>query len=125
MANEEQAGVAHHIYRLTAAELGYPGLVCFLLVWWGFWIRPLWVGWRRQGLHATLLLGFSIGFQALYLIGFLEWAFRLTPVIYLYTIQAGLASALADEVAGGAPRLRKSLSRARSLGGNPNSTASP
>ena len=125
MANEEQAGVAHHIYRLTAAEMGYPGLVFFVLVWAGFWIRPLWVGRQGRGLPATLLLGFPIGFQALYLIGFLEWAFRLTPVIYLYTIQAGVASALADEVASGAPRLRKSLSKERSLAGSPNKTASP
>ena len=41
------------------------------------------------------------------------------------TIQAGVASALADELASGAPRLRKSLSKERSLAGSPNKTASP
>lgn len=123
MANEEQAGVAHHIYRLTAAEMGYPGLFFFVLVWLGFWIRPLWVGRRQRGLQATLLLGFPVGFQALYLIGFLEWAFRLTPVIYLYAIQAGVASALAEAVEAESPRLRSARKKARSEAGKASTTA--
>ena len=32
MENEEHAGVCHHIYKLTAAEMGYGGLIVFALM---------------------------------------------------------------------------------------------
>lgn len=98
MANEEQAGVAHHIYKLTAAELGYPGIICFVGLWFLAWWRPLRVGLRGREFESVFLLGFPLGFETLYVIGLLEWAYRLSPVIYLFTIQAGLAAGLAEQL---------------------------
>ncbi len=98
MANEEQAGVAHHIYWLTAAELGYPGLITFVLIWFRMWYLPLRTSFRGKSFEYTFLVGFPLGFQTLYLIGFLEWAFRLSPVMYLFTIQSGIAVGLATEL---------------------------
>jgi hypothetical protein len=98
MANEEQAGVAHHIYWLTAAELGYPGIIAFVLIWFRMWYFPLRTSLRGKSFEYTFLVGFPLGFQTLYLIGFLEWAFRLSPVMYLYTIQSGIAVGLATEL---------------------------
>ncbi len=97
MANEEEAGVAHHIYRLTAAEMGYPGLFFFCLFWLRAWWRPLRTGLTRHNDSALLLLAFPLGFQTLYLVGFLEWAYRLSPVIYLYTMLAGVSSGACEQ----------------------------
>jgi O-antigen ligase len=96
MSNEEQAGVCHHIYRLTLAETGYLGLGLFLIVIGRF----AWAAWRvasrREGLEALVGAGFLMGQVAVHCSGFLEWAFRITPVTTLYAVLSGVAVALAD-----------------------------
>ncbi len=98
MTTEEQGGVAHHIYWLTAAELGFPGLIVFLIIM----ARFLWLavsrGLRRRSVESTLLLGIAIGFCTLHASGFLEWAFRITPVTYMFAITAGVCAALVRRV---------------------------
>ena len=92
MENEEHAGVCHHIYRLTAAEMGYVGLFVFLAILGRF----LWT----SGIHAIgppsveqfVLFGVFIGCIGLHLIGLLEWVFRVTPVWNLFWIISGLAA---------------------------------
>ena len=96
MANEEQAGVAHHIYWLTAAEMGYPGLAAFLIVIVRFAWLAVWTGWRSESVEGLILFGYFFGYCALHASGFLEWAFRITPVMYLFTITAGICVAFAD-----------------------------
>lgn len=99
MANEEQGGVAHHIYRLTAAELGWPGLLIFLVILGRF----LWIaarhGWRVRTLEGSLLACMGLGFLTLHLSGFLEWGFRITPIFYLFLVMSGFTVALAERVA--------------------------
>jgi O-antigen ligase len=99
MKNEEQAGVAHHIYWLTAAETGYLGLALYLAVI----LRFGWSAWsgsfRNKSIHGTLLFGVFLGFCALQASGFYEWAFRVTPVMQLYAIQAAIAAAYPREQA--------------------------
>jgi hypothetical protein len=98
MKDEAEAGVCHHIYRLTAAELGYGGLLAFVAVLLRFlWIAVRW-SWTSRALEATLLGAQVLGFTALHLSGFLEWAFRITPVSQMFVIQCGLAVALAARV---------------------------
>ena len=106
MKNEETAGVAHHIYWLTAAETGYLGLALYLAIIVRFgWsaLRGALRGYgRNKSIHGTLLFGVFLGFCALQASGFYEWAFRLTPVMQLFVIQAAIAVSWAEE----RPRLR-------------------
>lgn len=94
MANERQAGVAHHIYLLTLSEQGYPGLLAFLLVM----LRFLWIALaaaRRPASRLSVLAGaLLVGMIGVHLAGFLEWALRITPVAYQLVLVAGLAVAL-------------------------------
>jgi len=103
MANEEQGGVAHHIYRLTAAEMGWPGLLLFLVITGRFLWLALRRGWRLRTLEGSLLACLGIGFVTLHLSGFLEWGFRITPIFYLFLVMSGFAVAVADQAG---PRAR-------------------
>jgi hypothetical protein len=96
MQGEEQSGVAHHIYYLTAAEMGYVGLGAFLLWLGGFMTRALWHGLRGRTPEAALLGAFLLGMGALHAVGLLEWVFRLSPVLYLFGVVAGATVAFAD-----------------------------
>lgn len=98
MANEEQAGVAHHIYWLTAAELGYPGLSLFLVVM----LRFLWTAVRFSIGHLSrerlALIGATVGLLTLHTSGFLEWALRISPVTFQFAIVAGVIAACAESL---------------------------
>ena len=104
MANEEQGGVAHHIYRLTAAELGWPGIFLFLVIIGRFLWTAAHHGWRSRGLEGSLLVCIGLGFVTVHLSGLLEWGFRITPIFYLFLVMSGFAVALADHVARPTPR---------------------
>ncbi|GAB4455763.1 MAG: hypothetical protein OHK0029_12380 [Armatimonadaceae bacterium] len=98
MEDEEQAGVCHHIYFLTAAELGYPGLIVFAIIL----LRFLWhnlLGIFRSGKtwEGSLLWGFLFGACALHISGFMEWVVRITPVTYMFAICAGLMVGFAEQ----------------------------
>jgi O-antigen ligase len=100
MAGEKQAGVAHHIYLLTAAEMGYPGLIVLVIVLGRFaWLAGR-HAWGARSLEGTLLFGFFLGLCALHAVGFLEWTLRITPVSYLFVICCGICVALAEAVRG-------------------------
>jgi O-Antigen ligase len=111
MKNEEQSGVCHHIYWLTAAETGYLGLALFLAVVVRFCWSALRGSMRNKSIHGTLLFGVFLGFGALQASGFYEWAFRLTPVLQLFAIQAAIAVAWA----GKRPRTRTAAAPVREV----------
>jgi O-antigen ligase len=94
MANEEQAGVAHHIYLLTAAETGLTGLAAFLLCLFRWWGLMLYHGIRSKSYEGTYLLGYFLGFGCFLVIGFLEWAFRISPVTYFVAVNMGVVVSL-------------------------------
>lgn len=97
MEDEDQAGVCHHIYNLTGAELGKPGLYLFVTVLLYFLIHALIGFWKnRSNLVGWLCLGVAIGQCALHASGFAEWVFRITPVTYLYALCAGLMMGLKE-----------------------------
>ncbi len=96
MANEEQAGVCHHIYWLTAAELGYGGLGLFVVIMLRFSLRALATGWSGRSLEHQLAWGVWFGLGALHCSGFLEWCFRVTCVTDMFVICCGLAVALGE-----------------------------
>ncbi len=97
MKYEEQAGVCHHIYWLTAAETGYLGLLLYLLLMARFTWVALRGSLRGKSVERALLFGVFLGFCALHASGFYEWAFRLTPVLQLFAISAAMAVAWAEE----------------------------
>jgi O-antigen ligase len=105
MANEEQAGVAHHIYLLTAAETGYPGILLFLFCLLRWWLMMLRAGLRGKTFERTYLLGYFLGFGCFFLIGFLEWAFRISPVSYFVAVNMAVATSLASRQRQAAPAL--------------------
>jgi len=110
MRSEEQAGVAHHIYWLTAAETGYLGLLMYLVIVVRFVWGALRGAWRSKSLEGALLFGIFLGFCALQASGFYEWVFRVTPVMQLFAISAGVAVAWAERA-----RSAKSLTMRRAL----------
>lgn len=98
MKNEEQGGVCHHIYWLTAAETGYAGLFLYLIVMVRFTYGALAGSLRQHSIQSTLLFGILLGFCALHAVNFYEWAFRLTPVMQLFAISAGVSVAWAKSL---------------------------
>ncbi len=99
MRNEEQAGVAHHIYLLTAAEMGYIGMIAFLAILLIFLASMLVRGIRWSTLEQRLLLALSMGFSMVCAIGLYEWVLRQTPVLYQTVVALGFGQALFDKAA--------------------------
>ncbi|SPE36619.1 putative O-Antigen ligase [Candidatus Sulfopaludibacter sp. SbA6] len=91
MKSEEQSGVCHHIYWLTAAETGYLGLLLYLVLVVRFAGSALAGSWRRKSTEGAILFGVFLGICALQVSGFYEWAFRVTPVMQMFTISAAVA----------------------------------
>ena len=96
MSNDSVVGVAHNIYLLTAAEVGWPGLVLLVIVMARFLWMALLGAARSRTLEGLLELGLAIGMICCLALGSLEWVLRQTPVMDMYMITAGLATGLAD-----------------------------
>ena len=96
LAGEPQGGVVHHIYRLMAAELGYLGLLVFLMTVGRFWGTAVHRGFSSRSRAGTLLVALALGSTTLHLSGLLEWTLRITPVTYMFMIVCGLTVALRD-----------------------------
>ncbi len=89
----DRNGIAHHIYWLTTAELGYAGLAAYVLllaaVYWSALRAAL-----RPGLAGTLGTGIMLGLSTMYLQGTAEWIARQTPMAYAFWMYAAMAAAL-------------------------------
>ena len=98
MANEEESGVAHHLYFLTMAECGYIGLFLLVLTFLLVLFSYLGFIFRKRTREEKAALGFLpgvvtaalLGQLALFVSCFFEWAFRITPVISQYFLTSGL-----------------------------------
>ncbi|MBF0545262.1 MAG: O-antigen ligase family protein [Candidatus Riflebacteria bacterium] len=90
MANEEEAGVCHHIYWLTAAELGFSGLLVFGIILLRFGLHMVYHSFKSRKIPGLLLFAFLVGQCSLHLSGLLEWTFRQTPVMSLFFITCGV-----------------------------------
>lgn len=106
MQYEEQAGVAHHIYLLSAAELGYIGMAYFILIIALFIFSMGWYGLTCKSLEQRLLLALAVGFCAIFAIGLFEWVLRQTPVLYQLVVAAGFGQALITKI-----KLQKSMKK--------------
>ncbi len=111
MKGEEQGGVAHHIYWLTSAEFGWVGLAVFILLLARWNIAAIWHGWGDKTPEGLAMTGVAIGYVAVHLSGFLEWALRITPV----SQQVALASGMLAGCVSLRKRQKKEEKRARVL----------
>ncbi|MEI6873536.1 MAG: O-antigen ligase family protein [Spirochaetota bacterium] len=101
MANEEQSGVAHHLWLLTAAETGYVGLGVFVAFFAAIELHYLRFLFKRRTKAERAALGFLpqvvwatlFGNLALITQGFYEWAFRITPVSSQFIVISAFVSA--------------------------------
>jgi O-antigen ligase len=113
MADEKQAGVAHHIYRLVWAETGAAGLLVFVAIILRFWWLAGRAGWHARSLEEILLVGLCLGATTLHLSGFLEWVFRITPVSYMFFVTSAVTVGLAEALRGHPARAAKARPAAR------------
>jgi O-antigen ligase len=90
----DQSGIVHNIYWLTAAELGYHGLLALALLL----AQPLYVALRSAARDRTLsgdvLLGVAASLTVTYLQGKLEWSLRMTTISQILFVLFGLVAAL-------------------------------
>jgi O-antigen ligase len=94
-----RAGNVHNAYYLTAAEMGYPGVVALLLLL----ISPLFAafrcGWRNLGdYRGDLVLGLGVALLIVALHSWFEWSFVTFPVQYLLAIELGLIAGNAQQL---------------------------
>lgn len=113
------SGIVHNIYWLTAAELGYFGFAAFVALMLGPFLQALHYGWRTRGdIRGDELLGFAVGLFAMYAQGWLEWAWRQTPLSYLFWIVVALVGSTVRQLRAERRSVLKSaaaLARARSV----------
>jgi hypothetical protein len=98
MRYETQAGVAHHIYLLTAAEMGYRGMLYFILIIVAFTFPMIGYGLAWKSLEQRLLLALVVGLTAVFAIGLFEWVIRQSTVLYQLVVAAGFGQSLITKV---------------------------
>ena len=93
MQDEEHAGVCHHIYWLTAAEVGYVGMCLLITIFGRFIVTFLPCAIYADGEEGGLMFGVLIGSLSLHAVGLFEWVFRTTPVWNLFWITSAFGAA--------------------------------
>jgi putative inorganic carbon (HCO3(-)) transporter len=102
MANEEQLGVAHHMYWLTVAEMGILGLLVYLIIVFRFWWLACRHAWQRGSPGSLLLAGYMIGVGSVHLQALYEWVLRQTSVAYMFLVMSAVCVWLAGRARTGA-----------------------
>ena len=99
IAQVDQSGLVHNIYWLTAAELGYLGIISYVLYIASPLLLALFYG-RFAGLSlfGDLSLGAAVGLGVFFLQGTLEWASRQTALSYLIVSVFSLIPTFAREL---------------------------
>ena len=90
-----QAPPAHNLGALTAGELGYPGLLLFLVVWLRWFHLGLGFLWKRRA-DPMLRIGAGLFFAvcAAFFQSLTEWEYRQTPIMFIFHILLGVLAAL-------------------------------
>jgi O-antigen ligase len=88
-------GIAHHIFWLHYAELGIIGVILFVLMTGTFmWIALRFILKRRDSLERVVAIGVLAAFIINWLIGTLEWNFRIIQITVAYFMLAGFVTSL-------------------------------
>ena len=86
-----RAAHVHNIYLLHAAEMGWLGLVAFILLVFGAFLRGITFALRRgDDPRGDLVLGASVALLVMAMHGYLEWIIVTTSPQYLIAITAGI-----------------------------------
>lgn len=110
---ELDRGIAHHIFWLHYAELGLAGVILYILMTGTFmWIALRFILKRRDSLERVFAIGVLTAFVINWLVGTLEWNFRIIQVTLIYFMLAGFVSSL-DRVE--RERINKNRKRRRFL----------
>lgn len=93
--NPVDRGIVHNVYLLHACEMGWPGLVIFLLMIGNFLrIGLQLIRKRRDNVLSFFATGIVVGMLALWFQSLLEWAFRQTYITVQFFMLAGFLAAL-------------------------------
>ncbi len=88
-------GIAHHIFWLHYAELGIIGVVLFVLLTGNFmWIAVHFILKRQDSLERVFAIGVLTAFVINWLVGTLEWNFRIIQITVVYFMLAGFLTSL-------------------------------
>jgi len=88
-------GIAHHIFWLHYAELGFLGVILYTLLTGTFiWIALRFILKRQDSLERVFAIGIFTAFVINWLIGTLEWNFRITQITLAYFMLAGFVTSL-------------------------------
>ena len=102
--NEGDRGIVHNIYLLHASEMGWLGLLIFLLMIGHFFVMAIRIiVLRRDNVISWVAIGIFAGMSTLWLQALLEWAFRQTYLTVEFFLLAGFLAAL--------PRLDRKMRR--------------
>ena len=111
--NELDRGIAHHIFWLHYAELGLMGLILFILMTGTFmWVALRFILKRKDSLERVFAIGVLTAFIINWLVGTLEWNFRIIQITLAYFMLAGFVTSL-DRVE--RERIRKEKNKKRQL----------
>ena len=103
---ENDRGIVHNVYWLHASEMGWVGLVVFLLMIGNFFLMAVrYMLRRKDDITSWMATGIFVGMATLWLQSLLEWAFRQTYLTVEFFLLAGFLAAL--------PRLERSMKRER------------
>ncbi|QVL47476.1 MAG: O-antigen ligase family protein [Thiocapsa sp.] len=88
-------GIAHHIFWLHYAEMGVIGVTLYTLLTGTFmWIAVRFIFKRRDSLERVFAIGILTGFAINWLVGTLEWNFRIIQITVAYFMLAGFLTSL-------------------------------
>jgi O-antigen ligase len=92
---DSDRGIVHNVYYLHASEMGWIGLIVFLLMIGRFFLMAIRVVlWRRNSLVSWIATGILVAMLTLWLQSWLEWVFRQTYVTVEFYLLAGFLAAL-------------------------------
>lgn len=88
-------GIAHHIFWLHYAEMGIIGVTLYVLLTGTFmWIALRFILKRQDSLERVFAIGVLAAFIINWLIGTLEWNFRIIQITVAYFMLAGFITSL-------------------------------
>ena len=95
----ERVALVHNIYTLTAAEMGYAGVVALVVLFLVPLALALRYGLRmRHDRRGDVLLGLGVGLMIFYAHGFFEWVWRQTEVSYVYFAIIAIVAVLTRQI---------------------------
>jgi O-antigen ligase len=91
--------IVHNLYWLTAAEMGYLGIIALLVLLGQLIFVAFRCGWRyRSDQRGDLLLGFGMAIFIVCVHSWYEWIFVTLQVQYLFALVVGLVGGLATQL---------------------------